>query len=66
MARAWAVSASSVVEELHRAGVVWGSVRPDNFIVKSGEGGLQVLVATDFSRAALATGTDVDARIYDL
>lgn len=51
--RAWAVCAASVVQKLHRAGVVWGSVRPDTFIVKSGDSPFPVLLATDFSRAAV-------------
>ncbi|CAM9525748.1 unnamed protein product [Ectocarpus sp. 12 AP-2014] len=52
--RTWAVSAASVVQDLHRAGVVWGSVRPDTFIVKSGDTPFPVLLATDFSRAAIS------------
>lgn len=55
--RAWAVSAASVVQDLHRAGVVWGSIRPDTFIVKSGETPFPVLLASDFSRAALSSGS---------
>ncbi|CBJ29038.1 similar to ankyrin 2,3/unc44 [Ectocarpus siliculosus] len=52
--RTWAVSAATVVQDLHRAGVVWGSVRPDTFIVKSGDTPFPVLLATDFSRAAIS------------
>lgn len=38
--------------KLHRAGVMWGGVRPENFIVKSGDH-YPVLLATNFSHAAL-------------
>lgn len=38
--------------KLHRAGVMWGGVRPENFIVKSGDR-YPVLLATGFSHAAL-------------
>jgi len=65
MTRAWVVSAASVVDELHRAGVVWGSVRPENFIVKPGDRGFPVLLAKDFSRAALAsTGAQRRCRYF--
>lgn len=63
--RTWAVSAASVVQDLHRAGVVWGSVRPDTFIVKSGDTPFPVLLATDFSRAAISPNAKGEAHRWD-